>query len=426
MQTEKRIGSFYLIFFLIILFVFAIFLTFDNYATTRETRATEAWANTFGPIEDLPNQYPTIDDNEAAEQLKVLAVQLGIDFNANQQEHRYTPMSSDANRLKEARDSIVQKYSRKVPRLTVNSVGSPLLLTKYLIDYRKKFDAVRDYILTSKPIVWRQNVYQKEAYWPYSSLSRITGIWDLQTLMTYQILELAGKHDYAEAKKYLDAKWKLIEPFKSRYDLESQRAAIRMDVEAMAMIRKLPVEKDWISEIKKHDYEKAFIKGFTLEGWFIWNERDKTQTTNFSLFNNVLYPYQRMRVSSVLDEVRNDIERLKTTNPCDLGRKEFRQSRNSDWQAVGFSSWDLYEINTTFAEIKEIQLQQELTSKVIQVKHGYFPKNGSEPSIICKSGNWDYFRSPNGSTTIKYRGPLELPRTPPAQFLSSFTVEPGS
>lgn len=48
MQTEKRIGSFYVTLFLIILSLLALFLTFDTYSKTRETRAAETWADTFG------------------------------------------------------------------------------------------------------------------------------------------------------------------------------------------------------------------------------------------------------------------------------------------------------------------------------------------------------------------------------------------
>jgi hypothetical protein len=81
----------------------------------------------------------------------------------------------------------------------------------------------------------------------------------------------------------------------------------------------------------------------------------------------------------------------------------------------------LYDSISTYAEITEIELLRELTSKVIKVKHGYFPKNGSERSEACKDGTWEFWRSADG-ITIKYKGRIELPRTPREHFPSTYTV----
>ncbi len=64
----------------------------------RENRAAEDWAKIFGPLEDLPKHYPYRNHNEAAIQLKLLAVPLGIDFALPGESWRYSPLYAGVKR----------------------------------------------------------------------------------------------------------------------------------------------------------------------------------------------------------------------------------------------------------------------------------------------------------------------------------------
>lgn len=422
MQSEKRIGSFYLVLFLIILLLFALFLTFDNYAKTRETRAAIAWADTFGSLEDLPNQCPYRNDNEAADHLKSLAVRLGIDFNIRGEGNQFTPLNSDAARLKGLERDRSGWRSFIVHYETNDRVDPPFpTLAKYLADYGKKLDDVRDYLLTSSPVEWRQNLEWTEYGHANPASPNTYAISRLQNLMAYRILQLASDKNYTEAEKYLEAEWNLNETLKSLCDFESQEWALRSEKWLMSYMRILPLEQNWIQRIVKHDYKKSYMKSFVVAEWFYWRQRNEYQMTKSSVLNNILSPYLRLGVSTQLENDIKELRRLQVIEPCDLGYKEFRESRSSGMSGIPYN-WYLYDPVRGYAEITEIELLRELTSKVIKVKHGYFPKDGTERSEACKDGTWEYWRSPDG-ITIKYKGRIELPYTSPTNFPSTFTVK---
>jgi hypothetical protein len=419
----QKVGSFYLNLFIVILIAVAAFVVFHVYSQIQENKSAAKWEKTFGRIEDLPNQYPYRNDNEAADQLKMLAVQLGIDFNMSGEGNRFTPLNLDAERLKGLyRD-------RSAPRRDDNFwknddpayIPSPLM-AKYLEDYEKKLDAVKDYLLTSPPIVWRQNLNWEEYGYAKPATPNTAAIWTLQRIISCRVLELTAARNYSEAERYLEAQWKLNESLKSLPDLDSQHVALSIDEQLMTLMRKLPVKENWIPKIVQYNYEKAYMKGFLIEAWYLWRLRNEYEMTKNSVMNGIFDPYLRLGVSSELENEMEELQQLQKTNPCDIGFKEFREYQISTWNRIP-SRFELHTKLNTYAEITEIKLLRELTTKVIRVKHGYFPKDGSERSEACKDGTWEFWRSPDGSTTIKYKGRIELPRTPREKFPSTFTVK---
>jgi hypothetical protein len=252
-------------------------------------------------------------------------------------------------------------------------------------------------------------------------LPNVYGIFNLQRIMSTRVLDLAADRNYQEAEKYLEAQWKLNESLKSRGDLESQQDALNIDIGLMYLMCKLPLDENWIPKIVEHSYGKAYMKGFMIEAWYLWRLRNEYQMTKNSVLNGIFDPYLRLGLSSELENQMNELQQLQKTNPCDIGFKELREYQSSTWDRIPYR-FELYSKLRTYAEITEIQLLRELTTKVIKVKHGYFPKDGSERSEACKDGSWEYWKSPGGSTTIKYKGRIELPRTPRDKFPSTFTV----
>jgi hypothetical protein len=193
-------------------------------------------------------------------------------------------------------------------------------------------------------------------------------------------------------------------------------------------MRKLPVGSDWIQKIGKHDYEKAFVKGFMAEAWLLWRMRNEEQFTKNSLLNYVVDPYVRFSVSSLLENERKDIQRIQAIDPCSLGRKDLQliQSYESlGWNRIRIRG-SLLDKNYTYGELTKINIDRELTTKIIQVKHGYFPKDGSERSTTCKGGTWDYWRFPDGSTSIEYIPGLKAPYKSWPNLPTSFTVSAAS
>ncbi len=412
--------SAYINLFIAILILISAFVIFYVYSNVQENKTAANWEKTFGPIEDLPNQYPYRNDNEAAIQLKTLAVRLGINFALNGEGINFLPQRLDAERfIGLTKDRAWWKYFSQQLGRKDDSVDPPFtLLAEYLADYRKKLEDVRDYLLTSTQIVWRQNLNWTDEYgFPSPAVPNMSAISDLQRIMSARVLELTAAQNYQEAEKYLEAQWELNASLKSLSDLSSQQDALRTDKELMSLMRKLPLDQHWIPKIAKHNYEKAFMEGFMIEAWYLWQERNEHKMTKSGVLNNIFDPYLRLGLSSELENEMEELQQLQTRNPCDIGSKELRDYQSSRWDRIP-GRWELHTKLKTYSEITGIQLMRELTTKVIKVKHGYFPKDGNERSDACKDGTWEYWRSPDGSTTIKYKERIQLryPATYPAPF----------
>jgi hypothetical protein len=420
----QKISSFYLNFLIVILVIISAFVLFHVYSQFQENKSTESWEKTFGPMEDLPNQYPYRNDNEAAVQLKLLAVRLGIDFNVEDEGRHFTPLAVDAKRLKSFdRDYLVWRNARKQVETKDDSVDPlPPLITNYLFDYKKQLEDVRDFILTSSPILWRQNLNSSRLGYQAAAAPNVSAIWYLQLIMSTRALELTAARNYQEAEKYLEAQLKLNESLKSRCDLVSQQYALGTDIGIMNLMRKLPLSENWISKLVEHNYEKAYIKGFMIEAWYFWRQRNEYQMSKSSILNGIFDPYLRLGVSSKLEKEINELQQLQKTDPCDIGFKQLREYQSSTWNRIPFR-WELYFKLDTYTEITELKLLRELTTRVIKVKHGYFPKDGSDRSEACKDGTWEYWRSQDRATTIKYNGRIEHTHTLRDKFPTPFTVK---
>ena len=429
----QKASSFYLNFFIVILFVISAFVMFHIYSKIQENKTATNWEKTFGPIEDLPNQYPYRDDNEAAVQLKILAARVGINMAVNgDDDRRYWPSASDAKRSMEwqSKDWKFARYWRKWQGRRVGETvehATPFL-NAYLADYQKQLEVVRDHILTAPPILWRQDLkWTIDQFGANPALPSITGILELQSILRVRASKLIARKSYEEAEKYLAAGWKLNESLKSRCELSSQSYALLIDKWLMRLMPELPLGMDWIRKIGKHNYEKAYVKGFQVEAWFLWRNRNEGKMTKTPFLNNFLDPYVHLGVSSLLENEMKDIQRIASLDPCSLGYKDFKEFQtyeSPEWNRIR-TRGDLLDKNTTYAETAELKIIGEFNAKIIQARHGHFPKDGSERSEVCKDVMWDYWREPDGSITIKYRGNLELPNSTPAQkFQASFTVKP--
>jgi hypothetical protein len=422
----QKTSSAFINLFIVILILISAFIIFYIYSNVQENKTAANWEKTFGRIEDLPNLYPYRNDNEAAIRLKNLAVRLGINFALYGEGRNFLPQRPDWERLRglDLDYSLWRYMNKQLWWRKDDSVDPPFtLLARYLADYRKKLEDVRDYLLTSPHIVWRQNLNWTSEYGqPTPELPNMSAISDLQRIMSARVLELTAARNYPEAEKYLEAQWKLSKSLKSLSDLTSQQDALHTDEQLMSLMRKLPLDQHWIPKIPKHDYEKTFVKGFIIEAWFLWQQRNEYKMTKSPVLNNIFDPYLRLGLSSELENEMEELQRLQAMNPCDIGYKELRETQNSTWDRIPWR-WELYKKLNTYAEITEIKLVRELTTKVIKVKHGYFPKDGSERSEACKDGTWEYWRSPDGSITIKYKERIELRYPPSAKFPSSFTVK---
>jgi hypothetical protein len=185
--------------------------------------AQEHWAKTFGPIDNLQKVFPARSDNDSAVQLKKLAVKLGIEFTVPHEDDQFSPIYMDAIRYNalQGDKGPITKYLRKQLERADAKVDPPGdLIASYLKDYGNKLNAVRDHILTSPPVIWRQNLND----WnvdnvPIISAAMLPGILRLQKVMVTRALELTAHQNFEQAERYLGAGWRLNEGLRTHSEI---------------------------------------------------------------------------------------------------------------------------------------------------------------------------------------------------------------
>lgn len=414
------------IFFLLIVPAILVFPAFEKVARLQEAKAHDDWTKTFGdPIEDLAKHFPPRSDNEPAIRLKQLAVRLGIEFTTPGDADHYPPIYKDAKREKLIGGSsgLLDSYIRKQLEKPNASVDPPPeIVSSYLMDYKKELEAVRDHILSSPPILWRQDLN----HWdldkqPDFTLPQLRAILSLQRRLVGYAVELASRQNFHESETYLDAGWKLNQALREHPDILSQLISLVIDRQWLGVIRKLPVDLDWIRKIAEHNYRKSFVKAFQVDAHWIWRYRD-VPLFDIPILDPVLQPYVRICVASILEIEREEIESLQSLNPCSLGYDDFEEITES-------SKWNLVqperlpnEKKQFLGRLAKLEIDRELTAIIIRANHGLLPAEMNESSQACPDGIWAFNTLPNGSTRIEYASLLQTPDGPRLILPTSFTV----
>lgn len=409
--------------YLALLFFVALFAVVNVMGNVWERRAQEHWAKTFGPIDDLQKVFPARSDNDPAIQLKKLATRLGIEFTVPHEDDQFSPIYMDAVRYNALKgdNGPIAKYIRKQlerPDARVDQPGD--LISLYLKDYGNKLDAVRDHILTSPPVLWRQNLNGwDQDNTPDIAKPLLPGIVRLQKLIVTRALELTAHQNFEEAERYLDAGWRLNEGLRTHSNALLQLFALYMDHHWLGVIQKLPVGIEWTHKIAEHDYRESFSKAFQVDAWLLWRWRDVPLMDN-GILDPVLHPYVRFCVAAHMEKEREEIASLRGLNPCNLhGDDFFDEPEETKWNLVEPERWPGRK-KELYGRLIKLDIDRELTAKIIRAKHGFLPRENSEWSTACSDGIWEYRTLPDGVISIEYAAPLELPVLLPPVLPRSF------
>ncbi|MCI0447131.1 hypothetical protein L0152_28480 [bacterium] len=162
MVTSKKV------LLLLILPVILVFPALYKFARLSESNAHDNWTKTFGvPIEDITRDFPSRSDSESAVRLKQLGIKLGIEFTTPGDTDLFLPIYKDANREKllAGNNGLLASYIRmqlQKPNATIDPPSE--IVSSYLTDSNRELEAVRDHILSSPPILWRQNLNHWDRY----------------------------------------------------------------------------------------------------------------------------------------------------------------------------------------------------------------------------------------------------------------------
>jgi hypothetical protein len=126
----------------------------------------------------------------------------------------------------------------------------------------------------------------------------------------------------------------------------------------------------------------------------------------------IAHPYVRFCLASHLEKEREKIAALRGLNPCNLhGEDFFNLPEETKWNIVESKRWPA-QYKALYGRLIKLEIDRELSARIIQAKHGFIPRESSAASTTCQDGVWAYSTLPDGSTSIEYFAPLDIPDEP--------------
>jgi hypothetical protein len=103
------------------------------------------------------------------------------------------------------------------------------------------------------------------------------------------------------------------------------------------------------------------------------------------------------------------LQRLRGLNPCNLhGDDFFNDPLETKWNMVEPKRWPGAK-KELYGRLIKLEIDRELTAKIIRAKHSFLPRENSEWSTACSDGVWAYSTLQDGAISIEYASLLELP-----------------
>jgi hypothetical protein len=351
-------------------------------ARSYESYAHDKWYRTFGdPIENLAKDFPARSDNASAIRLKQLAIRLGIVFTTQGDTDKYSPKSKDAHRLRlvggfDGRLSSYIQTEIENPKISIDPPRK--IVSSYLKDYQKQLEAVRDHILSSPPILWRQDLnHWAKPKQPDNVLPKLTEILELQRTMAACALDLGSRNNFYEAEAYIDAGWKLNQALREHPAIPSQLIGLVIDRQWLGVIRKLPVNLAWNRKIADHNYRKSLMKAFQADAWQLWRRHD-APLPGIPILNVIMEPYTRICVASALEKELQEIKSLQSLNSRSLHLEDFDEiTESSKWNLIQPERWPNQK-EEIYGRVTRLEIDREFTAMFIRANHGLLPGENNE------------------------------------------------
>jgi hypothetical protein len=315
----------------------------------------------------------------------------------------------------------------------------PLEVRAYLQANAATLDAIEDFLLSSRPLVFEEDPAQGAG----GPIPALLGIRSLHNVLLVRAADALRRGDAPRAGRSLEASWTHAQSLKGRSDLLSQLIAMAVAGSRNSILRLLtPAPAVWLDRERTNDFKAPALASYQAEvyGWRAFALRYKgagdlseldggspRENTVFGhVFRFVSVPYIRLSLAGVSEVVRRSSEELQSGDPCafDPDKSDATvKSRFPRWNILGpiavpslFRAW---------TAVRDISLDNELTGLVMEAHQGSGPPPApgtALPSRVCAGHAWMYGRAADGRLSIRLEPPeMPAPRKEPWTFLLAAT-----
>ena len=410
----------------------------------KEWSVDTAWERDFGPWEEFLARHPAQGANDSAIELERLAAPLGIDLVPAVVSDR--PRISEKERAAQsgARDLTSAHLKRNIEDPSPRVYETPAELADYLSLHAADLKGILSRLLSGEVPRWEMDL---ERGWD-TPLPRVELI-PLQRLLLVHALERQRLGRPGEALEALEGAWRLNQSICERPEAISQRismAVSRMQAAALRKLGRAPAE--WTARLGQLDYRAAWMDAMRAEAWKSLSParadfanlpivRDEEPEEPGPLAQVVaswpLRPYWCLCVADWSDRFRQAL--LEAGSAPDLCMLDL-EALVARWNEA-VPGWNFYgkvkgmDSLKTFRRAGRIQLELELTRKVLEAKAARDANGGVWPAAIPgietsanPGGHWIYDLSRDGAVTIGYSEECEIPSASGTKYPLFYTDEP--
>ncbi|MGZ6988294.1 MAG: hypothetical protein ACXVH0_04980 [Thermoanaerobaculia bacterium] len=233
-------------------------------AAQRERAAEAAWAESFGPLGDLPARFPAHPTNDAAHAIEESAQTLGIELRPRgeqgAEDETSRPKKTEWGAVRAALEGWVDAQAAKPEGLP----AAPLpLVAAYLAAHAPALDAIEKTLLDGPAPDWATDLGKLHA----APVPNVSGQMQLVRVLVGRAEARAAAKN-ARADESLRAAFALTGALRGRPEIASQLVSIAATRLELAAVRRIPVEAAaWRERLKTLDPRGAMLATWKREAW---------------------------------------------------------------------------------------------------------------------------------------------------------------
>jgi hypothetical protein len=395
-------------------------------ASWQERRTAQAWAQSLGPLDDLPSRFPRASISPAGQKVQDLARKLGIDLAAGGATQASAGVE-DAQAFQELRRELVDYVDGTARLGNDQAAAPPEQVTAFLAAHAGTLDELIQTLRAGQPVSWEQDVEKTLS----APVPPVLGIRSLHTLLLAQGLARSHAGLADEAFPAFDAAWVLQSSLDRRPDLISQMLATVLDELLSGALRQAgPLPAPWPERLLAVDHRPRVFDAFRTEAWVLGAYARQAGASihlasgsgGGSLFDRlgeVTFgsPFLRLCGADQAETLRRALLRMKDQDACTPPDAAFDGSvKPAGWNIVGKIAVPSFA--RAFGAAASADLAAEFTARLAQQRAARGPEGAwpaalaSVASTRCPQVKYTWQVAPDGTATLAAQAPGVASKTP--------------
>lgn len=387
----------------------------NAFAHYRERQEEQAWAQSFGTLQDLLKRYPKTHTNETARRLEHLARPLGLDL---------TPRKPDAlvaRNVSSAKvsETLAERLRRAASRYLTEQLEKPGAsiapppeeLGRFFATQAQDLDALQAELLASVPR-WD---FDASSLSGSQAIPNVSAVLSLQRILLAEALRESVSGDAMTASRTLETSWKLNEPLREIPESLCQIMALAIARLQIGAVRKLQVDPGlWRERLSEHDFKQSRLDTELLFEWPSQgnlHRLDEVESRSESnglkrLQSFLLRPYRNVVWLEFVEGLRLEYVGIRNSPLSDREIPERKVDSKGGATAI-LLSISVPNTLEMFRRIDRFLLDAELTDKILQARQLRLRNGGKWPPAIpgievtrFPGARWIYSVSPEGTMTL--------------------------